>query len=317
MKRHKRIWTIAGIVATVAVLACVGAGQYLLGYALKPKHSGRDLATSWAFIREKYPHTAQWCDSIQRPGVLKEVFIANADNVRLHAYYLKAVQPTAHTAVIVHGYTDNAVRMMMIGYLYQHCLGYNILLPDLQTTGLSGGDAMQMGWLDRIDVSQWIRLAPGLFGDSLRVVVHGISMGAATTMMLSGERQPGYVKAYVEDCGYTSVWDQFAHELKAQFHLPAFPLLHVASAMCGMEYGWTFKEASAERAVQRCEEPMLFIHGGKDDYVPTEMVYRLYRVKSGRKQLWITPEVDHANSYFAYPEAYTDTVGNFLKHYLP
>ena len=61
------------------------------------------------------------------------------------------------------------------------------------------------------------------------MVVHGVSMGAATTMMVSGEELPPYVKCFVEDCGYTSVWDEFKGELKNQFGLPAFPLLDVAS----------------------------------------------------------------------------------------
>ncbi len=59
---------------------------------------------------------------------------------------------------------------------------------------------------------QWIDIAPALFGDSLQAVVHGISMGAATTMMLSGEKLPAYIRCFVEDCGYTSVWDQFQKE---------------------------------------------------------------------------------------------------------
>ena len=62
-------------------------------------------------------------------------------------------RPTAKTAVIVHGYTDNAIRMMMICYLYNKKLDFNILLPDLRDTGLSGGNAIQMGWLDRKDVT--------------------------------------------------------------------------------------------------------------------------------------------------------------------
>lgn len=66
-----------------------------------------------------------------------------------------------------------------------------------------------MGWLDRKDVTQWMEVANRIYGDSTSMVVHGISMGAATTMMVSGEPQPDYVKCFVEDCGYTSVWDQF------------------------------------------------------------------------------------------------------------
>ena len=231
---------------------------------------------SFTFMREKYPQIIPWVDSLQNHHALRDTFIISPDGIRMHAFYARAMKPTSHTAIIVHGYTDNAIRMFHIGYLYNHSLNYNILLPDLRYTGLSEGDAIQMGWLDRKDVMQWIDIAPALFGDSLQAVVHGISMGAATTMMLSGEKLPAYIRCFVEDCGYTSVWDQFQKELKEQFGLPAFPLLYTASWLCEWQNGWNFKEASAVKQVAKCQKPMFFIHGDKDNFVPTYMVHKVY-----------------------------------------
>ena len=103
-------------------------------------------------------------------------------------------------------------------------MDFNILLPDLRNTGLSGGNAIQMGWLDRKDVTQWMEVANRIYGDSTSMVVHGISMGAATTMMVSGEAQPDYVKCFVEDCGYTSVWDQFFQRIERTIRLASIPV---------------------------------------------------------------------------------------------
>ena len=83
----------------------------------------------------------------------------------------------------------------------------------------------------------------------------------------------------MEDCGYTSVWDEFRGELKELFGLPAFPLLHTASWLCRQEYGWDFREASALEQVKKCTLPMLFIHGDADTFVPTWMAYPLYEAK--------------------------------------
>lgn len=47
--------------------------------------------------------------------------------------------------------------------------------------------------------------------------------------------------------------------------------------------------------------PMFFIHGDKDDYVPTRMVYKLYEAKLEPKELWIVPGADHAHSYISTP----------------
>ena len=277
--KKRTIFITCGIVLASIAAILTGGSLYMLNFSLRPDNRGKDMAGSMEYMRNTYPQIVPWVDSLNQHKALRDTFITSPDGLKMHAFYAYASRPTKRTAVIVHGYTDNAIRMFHIGYLYNHELDYNVLLPDLRYTGLSEGDAIQMGWLDRKDVLQWIDIAPTLFGDSLQAVVHGISMGAATTMMVSGEKTPEYIRCFVEDCGYTSVWDQFAKELKAQFHLPAFPLLYTASWFCQIQNGWNFKEASALKQVAKCQKPMFFIHGDKDDYVPTWMVYPLYDAK--------------------------------------
>lgn len=305
-----------GVVLVLLTVILLGAGQYMLDYSLTPQNRGKDLTGSWQYMFDTYPYLKPWTDSLKQVGALKDTFVYAPDRTKLHAYYVAAARPTAQTAVIIHGYTDNAIRMMMIGYLYNKRLGFNILLPDLRNTGMSDGDAIQMGWLDRKDVMLWMETANHIYGDSTRMVVHGISMGAATTMMVSGEPQPGYVKCFIEDCGYTSVWDQFSKELKEQFGLPRFPLLYTADILCRIEYGWRFKEASALKQVAQCRLPMFFIHGDKDGYVPTWMVYKLYEAKPEPKELWVVPGADHAHSYLFHTEEYTQKVKAFVEKYI-
>ena len=168
----------------------------------------------------------------------------------------------------------------------------------------------------RKDVLQWMDVAHHIYGDSTQMVVHGISMGGATTMMVSGEELPDYVKCFVDDCGYTSVWDQFKKELKEDFGLPAFPLMHTTSLLCDWVYDWNFREASALEQVKKCHLPMLFIHGEKDEYVPTRMVYELYNAKTEPKELWTVPNADHATSYKLNKEIYTQKVKQFIDKYI-
>lgn len=314
--KKKKVLIGSGIVLILLIASLIGGSLYMLDFSLRPVNRGKDMEDSMAYMRQTYPHIVPWIDSLNQCRALRDTFITAPDGIRMHAFYVRAPRPTAHTAVIVHGYTDNAIRMFHIGYLYNRSLGYNILLPDLRYTGLTEGDAIQMGWLDRKDVIQWINTAPHIFGDSIRAVVHGISMGAATTMMVSGEKLPDYIRCFVEDCGYTSVWDQFKKELKGVFHLPAFPLLYVTEWICQLQNGWNFHEASALNQVKKCRKPMLFIHGDKDDFVPTWMVYRLYEAKPQPKDLWVVPGVDHAHSYRDYPEEYTGKVRKFVEGYL-
>ena len=139
-------------------------------------------------------------------------------------------------------------------------------------------------------------------------------MGAATVMAVSGEKTPDYVKCFVEDCGYSSVWDEFAAQLKDQFGLPSFPLMNTTSRLCQLKYGWSFAEAQQIEQVRKSIKPMLFIHGDKDDFVPYRMLQPLYEAKTkGKKAIFIAKGSIHAMAYRDQHEEYTKVVKEFLQ----
>lgn len=306
------------IIALLILIGSVVWGSfYMLNLSLTPedKISSKN-ADSYSYMYDNYPFLRPWVDSLMNANALKDTFIINTEGRKLHGFYVYASQPTSKTAVIVHGYTDNAIRMFMIGYMYSQDLGFNILLPDLQFHGDSEGIAVQMGWKDRLDVLQWMKIADSIFGTNTQMVVHGISMGAATTMMVSGEKQEDFVKCFVEDCGYTDVWDEFSYELQSTYRLPVFPLLYTTNWLCKRKYGWGFKEASALKQIIHCELPMFFIHGDQDTYVPTSMVYSLYEAKAVPKELWLVPGATHAMSYRDNKGEYTQRIRQFVGQYI-
>lgn len=319
MKTSPRKLT-CGIVAAIIlllVIATIGGSFYMLDYSLSPDPNRQaNNRNSWNRYYKELPEMRPWMDSLRQHHALRDTFIKMASGERHHAYYMRAHSFTPKTALLVHGYHDSALEMIHIGWLYHHLLGYNILLPDLHAHGSSEGDDVQMGWKDRLDVLQWAKVADRLFRGPTphtRMVVHGVSMGAATTMCLSGENTPGYIRAFVEDCGYTSVWDEFDYELKDQFGLPSFPLMWTTSALCKLKYGWSFGEASPLRQVAKCNKPMLFIHGTADTYVPTRMVHPLYEAKSAPKSISLMPGAIHARSFQHNTSEYIRQVKSFCQ----
>ena len=311
----KRIVITATVLVMIAVLAVTGGSFYMLGFSLKPDPNRRNIDSTYTLLYSWLPDMRQWADSLRGAGLLRDTFVTMPGGERHHALWLRCDSARGRTAVIVHGYKDCAVKFLFLGRMYHRDLGCNILLPDLRSHGLSDGDGIGMGWNDRHDVLRWTELAERMFRDSVResrVVLHGVSMGAATVMCASGEELPPYVKCFVEDCGYTSVWDEFEWQLGEQFGLPPFPLMYTTSLLCRMRYGWCFGEASPLGQVAKCSRPMLFIHGDKDTFVPTWMVYRLYEAKPAPKRLWIARGSGHAKAYMDHPEEYTRVVREFL-----
>lgn len=305
MKR--RLLIIFFAVAVLLVTITIGAAFYMLDYALAPAPERFDTESHLAQFRHDHPEATAWLDSLQQHNALRDTFLVMPSGERHHAYYILSPDslPTHRVALVLHGWRDTPVKFLHLARIYHQLMGCHVILPDLHAHGLSEGETIGMGWKERLDVLRWMQMgSETLQCDSF--IVHGVSMGAATTMNVSGEPMPSFVHdiRFVEDCGYTSVWDEFAHELRQDFHLPPFPILHAASLLCRLRYGWDFAQASPLRQVVRCPYPMLFIHGDRDDFVPSRMVRPLYEAKPGSKQLWITKDCGHNDSYSHHTEKY-------------
>ena len=296
------------VVLAVLMGVLVGGGFYMLDVSLSPDPTRANTDSCYRQLFTDYPETREWMDSLRTHHALRDTMIVMPGGYRLHTYYIN--RGSQRTAMVIHGWRDQAIKFFYLARMYERLLGYNVVMPDLYASGMSDGEMLRMGWLDRLDVLQLLDVFKA---DTM--VVHGVSMGAATTMMMSGEQMPEDIRdlRFVADCGYTSVWDEFAGELKNQFGLPAFPLMYTTSLLCQLRYGWNFDEASALRQVAKCQYPMFFIHGDSDDFVPTYMVHELYNAKPDPKTLWVTKNTDHAHSYKNHRTEYVARVRRFLE----
>ena len=284
-------------------------------FALTPKvHGVADIERTRHKADSLMPGSTAWYDSLKAQGILKDSWITSNNNgAKLHACYVPAARPdeAQGTAIVIHGYGDNHLVFLYLVRMYRDEFNYNVLFPDLQYHGYSEGKSIQMGWLDRLDIMQWIEVAHDIFKDDF-MVLHGVSMGAATVMFTSGEQLPDYVRCFVEDCGYCSVRAQFTKNLKDMGPIPR-DILNSASIVTHRRYGWYFSDANCMEALTKCVQPMLFIHGDADDFVPFSHLQLNYDSKLvGYKEKWVAPGAVHANSYAKYPEEYTNRVRNFL-----
>ena len=289
------------------IVITIGGSFYMLDFSLSPNPDRNDTALCFRQLFEKYPETRPWVDSLRQADALRDTFVTMPNGEIHHALYVR--KGGKKTALVIHGWRCCSIKFLHLARLYEKELGYSVVIPDVHAHGLSEGEMIQMGWHDRKDMMEWIKIF-----QTDTMVVHGVSMGGATTLMMSAMEYPKDIKdiRFVEDCGYTSVWDEFSGELKNQFCLPEFPLLYTTSLLCKLLYGWSFGEASAINEVKRSEYPILFIHGGSDTFVPTEMVHRLYKSKPTNKELWIADGAEHDESYLKHREEYIKRVKAFV-----
>lgn len=240
----------------------------------------------------------------------EDVYIMS-DSLRLHGKLFK--NSGTKYALVCHGYTSKAKHMA--GFVNKfHSLGYNVLAVDARAHGDSEGTKIGMGWVERFDVIEWIKYIISLEPDA-QIIFHGVSMGASTVLMASGEELPKNVKAIIADCGYTSEWDEFRQEADV-LHIPWFPVLNASSAISKVRDGYDFKQASAVEQVKKSHIPTLFIHGSKDELVPYGMLNELYSAANCEKEILTIQGAGHALSSSVAPELYWNTVETFLKKHL-
>ena len=296
------------IVFLIVILILFYISFRLYNFALNPKSSKEGIFNSKDNNEPRFQDT--WIYDYKDK---EDVFINSFDNLKLHGYILKT-ENSDKWAITVHGYTNKAESMSAMAYKY-HSLGYNILMPDLRGHGKSEGSYVGMGWHDRLDILKWIDLIIKENKDS-KILLHGISMGAGTVMMVSGEELPENVKVIIEDCGYTSAKEQLAYNLKTMFKLPSFPILNFCSLITKIKDNYFISEASAIKQLQKAKVPILFIHGDKDKFVPFYMLDKLYNACSSKKDKLIIKDVGHAKSESLKSDLYWNKVEDFIKPYM-
>lgn len=316
-KKKQKHWVRRGIIAAliVVVIALFGAGSYFFNVAMIPGH--KSFINNNTRIVKSDPLYAQkmWFKHANKQHWTMK---SATKEYQLTADYLPANHRTTKNVVILHGFMGNKEKMGEYATLF-HQMGYNVLMPDARAHGQSQGKYIGYGWPERYDVRKWTKKLIAHNGQNSQVVIFGVSMGGATTMMTSGIQMPKQVKAYVEDCGYTSLNDELNYEAGNLYNIPTpirWPLIKTLSLINRARNGFYTGEASSVNSLHHNRRPMLFIHGSNDHFVPTKMVYSNYQATRGPKELWVVKGASHASSFAHSPNSYRHHLQEFLGRYV-
>ena len=291
------------IAATVliAILICAGylVGNYFVNFALKAPP----------------PATANIADpnlkSPPAPNYPSEIWtITSAEGFKLQATYYEPARGSHDWAILVHGYGRD--QTFANDYAEEYLKrGYNVLTPDLRGCGTSEGIYLTMGTLESRDIALWAEKIVERDSDA-KIILHGVSMGAATVMMTAA-LQPKNLVAVIEDCGYTSAYKMFTAQLDKIFGLPEFPIMPIVDIVSKIKVGVAISEAAPIESVKKFSVPILFIHGDADKLVPYEMVDRLFNAATSPvKEKFTVEGAGHADSKPKNPTAYFERVFKFL-----
>ena len=310
MKKPIIILVVITIFILFLIIGYLFVGNYFYNIAINPYSDKTYLGLS-SRTEEETARRVEWLRNNSKDTYITST---NNGNLKLHAYEIKASEETNIWAIVIHGYTKDGIEMEKYAERYYE-KGYNVLLVDLRSAGKSEGNYIGFGWHDRLDIIDWIDYLIEKDSDC-RIMLFGVSMGAATVMMTTGEQLPSNVKLAIEDCGYTSVYDIFSEKIENLFHLPSAPVLNAASIVTKIKSGYTLYEASSLEQIKKSQTPTLFIHGDADTFVPFSMLDVLYDAAPCEKEKVVIEGAEHAVSVEVNPELYWKSINNFIEKYI-
>lgn len=325
--RKKKILQVTACVLLALFIILFGAGIYAGNFfynvALNPATNKDDVLSAphnkvdYSKDEDITPEEKKWQEERQEwveNVQFEDVYLQSYDDLKLHGNVLMNENQTNRWAILFHGYGGHGLQMKRSAKDF-YDMGFNILMPDARGLGDSEGHYIGMGWHERLDGTDWINQIVEQNNDA-EIILYGVSMGGATVMMISGEQLPTNVKAIVEDCGYSSVWDEFSYQLKSIYGLPSFPVMNFASLVTKFRAGFFLEEGSAVKQVAKSTTPMLFIHGDNDTFVPSAMLDVVYDAANVTKEKLLVEGAGHGAAASIDRVVYWDTVTEFINRFL-
>ena len=262
-------------------------------------------------IYEPYREYMESCAAKVRAMPHEELWITSFDGLRLYGRFFECGTPDAPIELMLHGYRGSAERDLSGGVERCFKLQHSVLLIDHRGCGKSEGNVITFGIREYRDCLSWLQLLQEKFPHR-KVMLTGVSMGAATVLMAAGTDLPENVIGVLADCGYSSPKDIIKVVIR-QMKLPpslSYPFVKLGARIYGH---FNLEEISPAEALARCKVPVIFFHGEEDAFVPCEMSKVNYDACTGKKRIMTVPGAGHGLSYPVAPEEYLKAMQEFFE----
>lgn len=312
------IWTIFKLAVLVTIVTAVAGFLLSRDMMIRGRNGNRKCTEAMTVSTTALSNKSSEDNKVREwlGGVTREKLTLETDDKSILVARRIVIDDNSNKwAVILHGYNGSMADIYDIAMHYTQT-GYNVLMPDLRAHGESEGSFLGMGWLDRLDVINWI---DSILEEnpSAEVVIHGIDIGADTALMLSGEPLKSNIVAVVAEGAYTSAWDVVKMEYKARHEkLPVFPFMNMMNPVMKVWAGYSLKEANAVKQVKNSKVPILLIRGQNDTYVTEAMTNQLDQAIASEHEVFIVQTGTHEDCRYAKPDDYYNKTFEFIGKYV-
>lgn len=247
----------------------------------------------------------------------QDIEFLSTDGLHLKGWWMPAggdgaTGAAAGTIIYCHGQNRTRVEMLPMAEV-GHSLGYNGLAFDFRHQGASEGEFSSVGYWERRDVEGAVRYALDERRAARPVVVWGVSLGAAASLMAAAETPE--ITAVISDSTFLSFEDTARHHWGLFFRgWPTFPMFNETMALIRWKAHFKASDFDLRVAVGQINpRPILFIGVEGDPRMPPNIARTLYGLSSSPdKMLLIVPGKRHGEGFFSGHDQYVKAVTEFL-----
>ena len=282
-------WIILICILAVAAVVLITSAICFFKIFYSPKRKARadddyELPPGDIY-KPHYPDMIEWTKQA-RAIPHKKLEIKTFDGLTLRGRYYEH-SPDAPIEIMMHGYHGNLERDLSGGIFRALDIGHSVLVYDHRGSGISDGNVITFGINESRDCRRWIDYVLNNINKDAKIILSGVSMGAATAMITSGfEDLPKNIIGIIADCGYTSAKDIIKKVIR-DMKLPANILYPFAKLGAKIFGGFDIDETSPIEQVKKSKIPTIFVHGDTDAFVPMEMSERNYAACSAENKKYV------------------------------
>lgn len=306
------IWVI--VLALIAGFALFMYKMFM-GFAGRPEEAPRVLPekdSPWYEFTRDYFTSVETVNSAAHENLV----ITSDDGWKLRGKLFRTRPDNDHVVIGFHGYQGSAeADILRFSKMYEHA-GYDYLAISERAQNDSEGKYVTFGVKEAEDGILWCREIRKLYGEDVTVLIHGVSMGAATVLLMSADPDlPENVKAVISDCAYDSMMNQAMHTMSKYPAGVLDVMLGIMDLYAKVFAGFRLKDAAPVKVIPGSRIPCLFVHGDLDDFVPRNMMDTLYKAYGGPKDFFTVKDAVHSCAFSKDPEGYEKKFMSFLEQH--
>ena len=247
-----------------------------------------------------------------------DVYIKSYDNLKLHATYIPSHdKKTDKLAIVIHGYKSSSHDLITVSKMYSD-LGFKVLLIDQRGHGKSEGKFTSAGHFEKYDLKKWLHYSTRNYGQNIRILLHGVSMGASTIALATKFKESKNINLLVLE----SVFTNFKSSLKLATKIKIYIIfLWGISFFTFIFHKFFLSEINPLKVLGNNCIPTLIIHSENDRVISETMSKKIYEtINSEIKDLLIIKDSKHALAFATNKNLYikkviemTDLIFNLKK----